>query len=183
MNDDTVTLRPSRRWANSACSNAALNDVSESDANYDLRPYLRYDTAPIEVVRSDMASIGLGVYTNLFGEGFERAVAQNVYNFYNQRNRKSGLDLYARLLEIFYVHSFTLTGNERTGLTLCITSILGSTLSNAAINDEVTRALKWLLPHWTGNRTLSIMTCHEDNVSIVVTPAFKSIYRGVFRAV
>ena len=110
----------------------AMNEAFDHDESFNLRSSIRYDTCPIEKVRLDADTFGLGVHTTLFGERFERLCLANTWLFFNNRNRKSGLDLYARLLQITYQDTFTLTGTlpyqERSSLQLCITAVLGTCL-------------------------------------------------------
>ena len=154
----------------------ALNDVFDHDVLFDLRTSIRFDTCPIEVVRMFVDSIGLGVHTTMFGEAFERAVANNAWFLFNSRNRQSGVDKYAELLRIFYDETFTLTGTlpyqEKSSLAICITAVLGTGLPDADIQVEVERAITWLLPHYTGN--LTVFFCSIEDASVVYNTGFHS---------
>ena len=122
----------------------------------DIRVYYDWDTAPIEVVRQRIADAQLGVHTTIFGEAFERAVGKAMYLFFANRNRRAGVDLYSRLLNISYIENFTLVAGARDAIELCISQILGSAATNSQVIEEVRRAMEWLLPHWTGSVTISI---------------------------
>ena len=141
----------------------ALDSVFAQDVGFDLRPYLRFDTAPIAVVRSFADSFQLGVHTTLFGEDFERAVANNAYRFDRWRNKRASVDLYARLLQIVYVHTFTFTGVERTGVDICISQVLGTALPASAVQAEVRRAIEWLM---TDFDTVTVSFCADAPVPI-----------------
>ena len=166
----------------------ALNDVWASDYTFDLRWWLRFSTAPIAVCRQYAADIGLGAYTQAFGQEAERLFCANAFRYYRLRDRQAAVDLWLANIGATYVHTFYRDGaGAINGLWICISPPLQAVALPAAYVSEAQRAIEWLLPWFaalpvTGQDTgLRVSVCEEEDADVVLTTGFYG--RVVFDAI
>ena len=166
----------------------ALNEVWRDDVTYDLRHHLRFATSRIEVCRQFAADIGLGAYTQAFGEDAERLFCENAWLYYRLRDKQGAIDLYLQNIMGTYVSTFYLNaGGAIVGLDLCISPPLQAVALPAVYLDEFLRAARWLLPWFaalpvTGPQTgLTVTACEEETAGFIINTGFHS--RVTFDAV
>ena len=166
----------------------ALNQVMRSDVTHDLRWWLRFQTAPIAVCRQYAADIGLGCYTQAFGEDAERLFCENAWRYYSWRDKQGAIDLYLQnIMGTYVVNFYRDAGGAIVGLDLCISPPLQAVALPAAYLAEFLRAARWLLPWFaalpiTGPQTgLTVTACEEETAGFVLNTAFYA--RTVFDAV
>ena len=166
----------------------ALNEVWRDDVTYDLRYHLRFATAPIAVCRQFAADVGLGAYTQAFGQDAERLFCMHAWDYYRLRDKQGAVDLYLGNVMGTYVHTFYRdAGNAIVGLDICISPPLQAVALPAAYIAEALRAMRWLLPWFaalpvTGPNTgLTVTACEEVETDVVITTGFRG--RVVFDAV
>ena len=146
----------------------ALTEAWRETQSFDLRQHLRFATAPIEVVRSWVDSVQLGCYSRLFGETAERRFAESTYFYYSNRGRKAALDRLASDLDVHYVADFTLSGGERTAITICLSRVLMANISTVDAVEELTRMITWLLPNFMHNVTVRVCESAQTHLRINV---------------
>ena len=166
----------------------ALTAVLASDQPFDLRHWLRFQTAPIAVCRQYAADVGLGCYTQAFGQQAERLFCRNAFRYYQLRDKHGAVDLWLANAGATYVHTFYRDGSGAiSGLWICISPPLQAVALPAAYVSEALRALRWLLPWFdalpvTGPDTgLRVSVCEEEEADVVLTTGFYG--RVVFDAI
>ena len=150
----------------------AMYDAFDDFTVYDLRRWLRFETAPVQVLRSFAESIGFGAYTTIYGVAAERRFLIDAYEIFTMRDRKRAIDLYVRDANIAYVYNITRTSGVITGLELCISPAVGRTALRADQNSEFLKAAQWLLPWFAGILTITI--CASEDVTVNHSLGFNS---------
>lgn len=140
-----------------AQSTQAFISSNSDPVNYDIAAYLaRWQDMPIALLRQWAALVGLGVYSRFYGERYERNFASNTYFYFINRDRKAAVDQLTRDLNVNYVADFTITSGERTGISLCLSSLYDSNFDATQLTQELERQIRWLLPHFADNITITI---------------------------
>ena len=143
---------------------AITDNYRQGAANFDLRSHLYWSNMPIAMVRQWATFIGLGVYSRLFGEAAERRFAASTYFYYANRDRKASLDRLASDLGVHYTADFTLSGGERTAITICLSRVLHANISTVDAVEELTRMITWLLPHY--RFALTVRVCENASTHL-----------------
>ena len=166
----------------------ALNEVWRDDVSYDMRYHMRFATCRIEVCRQFAADIGLGAYTQAFGQAAERLFCENAFRLYTLRDRQGFVDLWIQNIQGVYVNTFYFDGTGAiVGLWICLSPPLHAVALPAAYVTEALRALRWGLPWFaalpvTGPNTgLEVSVCESVETDVVLNVGFYA--RTVFDAV
>ena len=176
-----MTLQPHTQSGPVYLGLKAALDADDALA-FDLRPWRRYPTAPIDLVRHDVRALGFEPHTTLFGEEVERQFMSHLWEYFRWRNYQRSLDIYAEDLKFGYVYWFDhddATG-ERVHLTVCVTPPLGFA-DDAAVLEEISRVIAWLQPHF--GDALTVSTCPKERLDVHMQIAGMARVRQTVRAV
>ena len=130
------------------------------DYNFDLRYYLRFDTAPMDYVEQFIHFVGLShLWAPFMPESYLRKIAKNAWWYIEYQDYQISLDQLAADAGFTYIHSFTENSKgEREHLHLCITPSFLYIVDRAVFLRWIEQAVTRQLPYWDGRLTLRF--CH-----------------------
>ena len=140
----------------------------------DLRLFIRPESMPIENIRALFELLAFAPATEIFGEDFERRLVTRIYAYYQNRNRQAGLDLLAHDGLFSYTYTWTVSGGRRTGLNLFVTPT-PFTQNNIAWVAYILRAVDWVIPHFEGQITVTLVTAANTPLRATVGGAHREV--------
>lgn len=149
---------------------SALHDIDGFPDEINLVDYIDGITMPLENIYTELRSRGVPP-SRFFGEHFARRIHKTLFDIYNGRNRKSGLDAFAAAARFDYLirwfdklDTSGTPNNEgdyptfapAVNYDLCVTPI-PEVVPNQQYVEEVSAWVKWLVPHFPQS-TVSLCT-------------------------
>ena len=135
---------------------------------FNVKLYVRGETMPIENLRRQLRDMDVPS-GEFLGEEFERKVFTGKYFYYNNRNRASGLDLFAEdaLFSWIILSWMDASDGQHEGINLCITPTPLATANNDWL-AFVKEWVEWILPHFEG--AVTIVLCETATVNLTLAP-------------
>ena len=126
-----------------------MPELAGYDDPLDVRRFVHPATMPIGNLRRQLDDMQVPS-TDFFGDDFTRRVGVNLYEYFEGRDRWSGVDRTAEDLMFEYIPTWKTSGGRRVGVDFCITpspTVMPTTDYVAAVKDW----LDWVLPHFEGD--------------------------------
>ncbi len=128
----------------------AMPELAGFDDPLDVRDFVRAATMPLVHLELELNARGVPA-TSAFGEIFTRRVGEHLYEYFDGRNKWSGVDRTAQDLQFSWVHTWiTNVSGRRVGIEFCVTPspLVEATPEYAqAVRDWLT----WVAPYFDGD--------------------------------
>ena len=137
--------------------------------NWNIGDFTKSATIPLDNLRRQLNRQGVPA-SEYLGEGFERQVYGQLYEYFSVRNRGDALDGLARdaLFQYEMLSWITNAAGRRTGVRICVTPS-PLVVSDQEWTDFVKQWAVWLLPYFDGD--VAVIVCQSASTTLTLQAA------------